>query len=208
LTKIATFILTFALILLIGSQMPTMAQAPAPAAKHASGKKTIKITGKVAAIDTSAETITIHNKKANADTVLTLTPATKILYDKNIGLDALTAGDKINVQSSSEIAKGAASIAANRITLISPLAEEKHKGGKHSLQGSIVSVSPLTISADDGSNVSVTTTDGTKVYETEPAKQSDILVGAHVQVIGKPNGTVINAVSLTIEPTKTGHKKA
>jgi len=201
-----------ALTVLFTIQLPVHAapSATKPAATQKGAKKNNRINGKVTAVDTSAGTITILDKKTNTTSVVTIDGKTKFAKTKEVAFSTFAIGDHVAIGGKG-ITPGATSVTAGRITLESPLADEtkngKNKGNKRGVQGTIVTLAPLSITTDDGTTVSVTTDATTRYFAQAPATFTDVVVGDHVQVNAKTKGASLVAGEVTIAPAKAGHGK-
>jgi hypothetical protein len=178
--------------------MPQMAQA---------AKKTQKTTGAVTAVNASTDGLTVFDKKTNTSVEVSVSSATIFTKRKNVGVSALASGDRIEVRSKVDLVPGLTTVDASQILLESPLAEPKKHEGAKSIEGTVISVSPvLTITTADGTSITVNTEPKTRVYQFEAATFTDIAVGDRVEVVGTPSVAGFVAKSVAIEPSK--HKSA
>jgi hypothetical protein len=174
--------------------------------------KSHHVAGAVTAVDTTANTITVLDKKTSATSVISVVPSTKYFQSKSVGLAGLTTGDVIRAHAQADIVAGSTTVASDRIEIVSPLAvaakKANAKAAKKSVEGTVVTVTPtLTISTDDGSSITITTDSKTRVLEAKPAVFTDVKVGSHVEATGPLVGANVVAADVTISAEKAGRKK-
>jgi hypothetical protein len=180
---------------------------PTNALQGKTKKKGERVEGTVTAINTSANTITIHNRKSDTDMVATISSDTKYMLAKNIGLTGLNVGDKISAEGKGDLVAGSTSVNANRINVLSPLSEPKKHESTRSVQGTITALTPvLTISTDDGSSMTVVADATTRVMAMQTASLADVAVGQHVQAVGKLKNGVYVASEIHVMPARAGKK--
>jgi len=200
LTKKATLILVLGAIAL--GVVPFAAQA-------AGAKKNQHVNGAVTAVDTTANTVTILDKKTSSTITVSVSPDTKFTESKNVGLEGLAVGDRIRATAKEDLIAGVTTVDATRIEILSPLSEPAKHVGKKSVEGSIVTLAPnLTISSDDGTTYTINTAPKVQVLASFPATFSDVVVGKHIQAIGKLDGTTFEASAIVVAATKEHHTKA
>jgi hypothetical protein len=177
-----------------------------PITAHAA-KKAKRLTGTVTVINSAANTLTIVDGKTNSSDQVSITTGTKYLQSVNVGFSSLAVGDKIRVQSTTDLSPGTTTITSNRIEILSPMAKEKLHNGKKAVTGTISNLTPaLTITGNDGTTYTITTGPKAKVFSSEPAAFTDLVEGSHVQITGQTVRSAFVASEVTIGP-KRGHGK-
>jgi len=167
------------------------------------------VTGTVTAIDTTANTITVENRRTQEDTTVALTSSTKYTKQTVATVAAVTVGSLVTVRAADEIAAGATTVAAAQIGVVlelpkpNPNAPANPQYGNRSISGTVLTITPaLTIKTADGTTVTITTDDTTRYSQTVPAALTDVAVGNNVMIDTTTNGTTVTATAVHIVPAR------
>jgi hypothetical protein len=196
--------------LFIVAQMPVNAQAPAPPPAPATPvpAPANDVNGVVSAVDTTANTITVHDRRTDADVLVTVTGDTKFSKQANVGLAGLAAGTIVSVRSDADIAAGSTSVDGNRIAVLPKLPPMANEQNPRLLIGTVATTTPsLTVTTATGTIVTINTTPDTEVMATQPAALTDITVGERVMVAGKNDGTTLTAREVRIAPARVRRER-
>jgi hypothetical protein len=183
---------------------PAAPVAPAPA------KPANRATGAITAFDATAKTLTLTERNGTSATV-TLDPAAVIIVHSHGTLADLKAGDTVRVNSAAEITEGATTVDATEISVVPAGAPEPGKGKskrpvtgyrKRSVEGTVATVTPLTITTPGNVTVTVNTTATTRVALAHVGTTADLVVGdnAQAQLTTTATGTVAKTVNVMPAP--------
>jgi Cu/Ag efflux protein CusF len=157
------------------------------------GKHQLKAKGVVTAIDTTAGTVTIHDKKSDQDVTVSVTEMTRIHKNENehATLADLAVGDKAAARYDT------ATMNAKRIQAKSPKVKPAKVVG--TISAIDADAQSVTIQPKKGDAVTVFVTADTKINRNDaPATFADLVVGDHAAAKYDPNtmqATKINASS-------------
>lgn len=197
-------------VVLAQAQPPVPLTPPVAAAAPAAKRNNANVQGKVSAVDTTKNTITLGGR--GGDTSYTLAPDAKVYVSQPAALTDIKTGDTISAYAPN-IEKGAATVAADRLVIAPPAAATGRKPGKNAgfhrnrVEGVVAATTPaLTITTAGGATVTVTTTADTKVSRESPGTLAAILVGAVVQ--GRTNGDAASpqVTELRVIPANQGRR--
>lgn len=200
---------------LIAPQAALLAQAPAPAvvpAAPVANRPNNNVQGKVSAVDVTKNTVTVSGRRGAADTTYTLAPGAAVYVSQPAAVTDIKTGDTINAYAQ-DIAKGATTVAADRIVIAPAAATAARKPGKNAgfhrnrVEGVVAATTPgLTMTTAGGVTVTVTTTAETKVTREVPGTLAAVLVGANIQ--GRTNGDTANPqlTELRVMPANEGRR--
>lgn len=161
-----------------------------------------RLYGTVTAIDTTANTLTVHDRRADTDTTVSLTTDTKYTKQTVVPITTLAVGSFVNASGREDIPAGATSVDASRIEILTALPTD-NRPNTRGVVGTVLTTTPtLTAKAADGTTWTINTTDETQVSQTDPAVVTDVVVGSNVQVETKAVGNTVTADTVRIVPAR------
>lgn len=157
-------------------------------------KETAKVRGKITALDTTAGTVTVQDKKSGESVTVTVDENTRIHKNEQEGaaLTDLAVGDRAGVRYNKE------TLVAKRIQAKSPKVElSKVHGLVTAIEGQNVTIDPK-----KGEPVTVVVTDATKITRDDvDAALGDLVVGDHANA--KYDPTTMEATKLNAHSAST-----
>ena len=203
--------LLVSLALAAGLIAPVAAQTPAappmPAVTAAPARPINHVGGRITAVNGSA--VTVEGRRNAPPITFTLAPNAKIHLVTPLQVTDLATGSFVRVDG--QVSDDGKSVDARHIGLLSALPPAPAKPGKHHqhITGTIATTMPsLTLTAQDGSAVTVNTTPKTRVDKAADGTASDVAAGLHAdaRVSGPDTALVATEVNLSPERARKPRK--
>ena len=195
----ATLGLAAGLMSSVAAQTPAAPAAPVPVtpAPVAPAHHGNRVSGKVTAVDTATQTVTIQERNSTTTTTFTLGPEVKVTKLVRADVGDIKTTDTIQINGPTT----GSTVDAHNITVL----PEAPKGPPHgrNIIGTVVTTTPtLTVKGLDGTTYTVTTTNRTRVDTSTVGTAADITVDENVNARVHDRDGKSVASEVTIQPAR------
>ena len=192
--------------------VPPTAATPVPAtAPTTTLPASDRVTGRVTALDTTKNTITVANRREGTSTTLAIAPDVKVLMTQPAAVTDIKVGD--TVQAYGAATPETPTLTADRLEVVQPTTSTKTgpKAGFHKryVEGVVATTTPaLTMKTAGGVTVTVTPSADARVTRVSPGTLAGVAVGANVQLRTNGDATTPTVTELRVMPARERRKTA